>query len=213
MLHTEIVFSPPAEIPWGWGVAMSFEIPKVPFSLGEVTLPTKNNGSAQLLFCTKFFNRTHWVQSWYQSLFEKTYVKSSLFRILDFLPSSSKSAIRGLQVSELAASAEQLTQERFKIEALKEMEEENISNKLQRQIEYLIGYIKVGPQSHYIERVYYQFVPWTQPLLCTASDGILQKSVMKHCLWSRGSTRYFWYQIELIDVHSFQSQSCHWALT
>lgn len=48
-----------------------------------------------------------------------------------------------MQVTELATSAEQLSQERFKIEALKEMEEENISNRLQRQIEYLMSYIKV----------------------------------------------------------------------
>ena len=48
-----------------------------------------------------------------------------------------------LQVTELAASAEQLSQERFRIEAIKEMEEENISNKLQRQIEYLVSYVKV----------------------------------------------------------------------
>ena len=48
-----------------------------------------------------------------------------------------------VQVLELALAAEQLSQERFQIEALKEMEEENISNKLQRQIEYLVGYVKV----------------------------------------------------------------------
>lgn len=48
-----------------------------------------------------------------------------------------------VQVRELAISAEHLYKEKIRIEAEKEMEEENIVNRLQRQIEHLIQNYKV----------------------------------------------------------------------
>jgi hypothetical protein len=48
-----------------------------------------------------------------------------------------------VQVRELAVSAEHLYKEKIRIEAEKEMEEENIVNRLQRQIEHLIQNYKV----------------------------------------------------------------------
>ena len=48
-----------------------------------------------------------------------------------------------LQVTELAASAEQLHRDKIRFEAEKEMEEESIVNRLQRQIESLLQNYKV----------------------------------------------------------------------
>ena len=75
----------------------------------------------------------------YLSCITESQLRPSVHR----LPDQAYSSFSFLQVTELAASAEQLSQERFRIEAMKEMEEENISNRLQRQIEYLVSYVKV----------------------------------------------------------------------
>lgn len=61
-----------------------------------------------------------------------------------------------MQVRELAVSAEHLYKEKIRIEAEKEMEEESIVNRLQRQIEHLIQNYKVKQplfNSHKIPKI------------------------------------------------------------